>query len=115
MADKITAKQAFNLHPDRIAEQSFEEIDALIDGAARLGKTEIRVPYEYQRLMKMGSGSCPRLDVGYGKILADEYRSRGFAVNEIYECRQFVDTGVKISWSDDTWGDDDEEDTQARA
>lgn len=70
-----------------------------IKNAAEKDRSSINVDYSIYKNFSHDSGSCPRIDVSPGKEFADHFKDLGYTVKEYYECRQFVDTGVRISWA----------------
>ena len=95
---ELTAAKARLLMPVNQMAAWVAEVEPLIEGAAKKNLVSIRVPYHITNTWPHDSGSVPRLDVSPGKDFAEYFRQAGFVVKEHYEARQFVDTGVVISW-----------------
>ena len=96
----ITADEARLLNPKRAVEAAVAAAETAIRTAAATGKDTVKMPYSMWENWPTDSTGAVDLGVGPAKEFAEHFRSAGFKVTSLYECRQFVETGVQISWEE---------------
>lgn len=94
----LDAKKARSLMPRNYIEKCITEIEELIKKSAEADGESIRIPYEMWKANKSGMPDESKEPL---KSIIETFTKRGFKVSEIYEARQFVDIGMRISWKED--------------
>ena len=103
---QLTADKVRLMMPMHRLQNWIHLVEDLIRNAAKNDKSQIRVPYEVTSSWPTDNGAVPRLDVSPGREFAQHFQKAGFTVKEFYNAGQFVDTGIVISWEDDSSGDE---------
>ena len=93
----ITAAQARDMNPANAAEAHLREIFAMIEEAAKAGKSSIRLPYALTEVRGEGS-VAPKGAVGIAVVKA--LTDLGYQIKDHWDCGQFVDAYLTIEWGE---------------
>jgi len=92
----ITPDEARALMPRNETVVLEEKVAMAIERAARNDKDQARVDF-----LAVFKGDSVKLTPA-GQTVVAQYEARGFKLLDIYDCGQFVDVGIAISWKDTT-------------
>ena len=90
--DIINAKDAAMMMPRNSFRDAVIRINEMIKSAAMRDQSSVRVDF----LADIRGDSVTITDLG--KKVLPVFEAKGFKVLEIYDCGQFVDVGVALSW-----------------
>jgi len=78
--------------PSNKKNDAIKKLNDSITLAAKNDKTSVRIDW----LCDIVKDSCTLSELG--KIVVAEYEKLGYKVQDIYDCGQFVDIGMALTW-----------------
>ncbi len=100
MRPDITPEYARSLSPKRQQETWILEAEDLIVQAAIEGFYTVKMPYSMWKTWKVDSGGAVDFTKEPCKSFVNHFKNKGFTVTSIYNCLQFVETGIAIDWGE---------------
>lgn len=90
----ITANAASQMMPRNAFQDAVIKINGMIERAAKQDKTEVRVDF-------LADIQGDKVSVSpLGERVLAVFLKNGFSVRDIYDCGQFVDVGLALTWPD---------------
>lgn len=88
----IPVSDAQSLMPRNTLSTAIERLNESIRRAAALDKTEVRIDW----LCDIKGDNVALTELG--RRVVQIFEAEGYEASEFYECRQFVDVGMKLTW-----------------
>lgn len=84
--------EARNLMPRHAFAAAIEKLNANIKKAAERDEFQVRIDW----LCDIQGDKVTLTELG--KLVVNAFEKEGYKVHDVYECRQFVDVGMVLSW-----------------
>ena len=89
----LPSSEAQNLMPRNALSAAIEKLNDSIRKAAARDETQVRIDW----LCDIKGDKCELTELGRRTVKM--FEAQGYSRRDVYECRQFVDIGMALTWS----------------